>query len=115
MSQLSTLFHIYHGGACGVSHIGDHLSVTNAAASQMIDRLVQQGLIKRVEDPNDRRAKNITLTDKGLGFVQDAVEARRRWLEDLTVTLTLEQQQAILSALNLLTQAARDLEQTPMR
>jgi DNA-binding MarR family transcriptional regulator len=43
MGQLTTLFRLYHGGICGVSDLGDHLGVTNAAASQMVDKLVQQG------------------------------------------------------------------------
>ena len=51
MPQVSTLFHLHRANECGVSNIGEHLGVTNAAASQMIDRLVQQGLIERIENP----------------------------------------------------------------
>ena len=109
MSQMSALFHIHYGGHCGVSDLGEHLGVTNAAASQMIDRLVQQGLLERSEHPIDRRAKYLALTPRGQALVQQAIEARMRWIEDLTTTLTSEQQQAIAAALTTLTQAARDL------
>jgi DNA-binding MarR family transcriptional regulator len=110
MSQLNALFHIYHGGACGISDIGEHLGVTSAASSQMIDRLVQLELLKRTEDPLDRRNKCLALTDKGRAVIAESIEARRRWLQDLTTTLTPDQQAAIASALTTLTQAALRLE-----
>jgi DNA-binding MarR family transcriptional regulator len=112
MSQMGTLFRLYHGGFCGVSELADHLGVTNAAASQMIDRMVQQGLLERAEDPNDRRAKNISLTPQSRQLVEASIEARRRWIEQLTTQLTLDQQQSISQALHTLTEAARHLEST---
>jgi DNA-binding MarR family transcriptional regulator len=110
MSQLNALFHVYHGGSCGISDIGEHLGVTSAASSQMIDRLVQLDLMQRSEDPLDRRNKSLALTDKGRAIIGESIEARRRWLEDLTGTLTPDQQEAIAEALTTLTQAARRLE-----
>jgi DNA-binding MarR family transcriptional regulator len=110
MPQLSTLMRLYHQGACGVSDIGSHLGVTNAAASQMIDRLVQQGLLERSEDPKDRRGKHIQVTPKGRQLIEDGIEARRRWMEELTTELTAEEQVLIVHALILLTRAARQLE-----
>ena len=111
MSQLNALFHIYHGGACGISDVGEHLGVTNAASSQMIERLVQLDLLQRSEDPLDRRNKCLALTDKGRAVIGESIEARRRWLEDLTTTLTPDQQEAIASALTTLTYAAQRLEE----
>ena len=110
MSQLSTLFRLYYSGQCGISDIGDHLGVTNAASSQMVDRLVQQGFIERSEDPHDRRSKNLVLTAKGRALVQDGIAARQSWMEQLTAALTPEQQESITTALVALTQAAQRLE-----
>jgi len=110
MPQMSALFHLHHANECGVSNIGEHLGVTNAAASQMIDRLVQQGLIGRTEDPKDRRVKQLKLTVKGKTIVQEGTEIRRRWIENLTNTLTNEQQEAITDALNILTNTAKEME-----
>lgn len=110
MPQMSALFHLHHGNGCGVTNIGEHLGVTNAAASQMIDRLVQNGLIVRTEDPNDRRVKQLKLTEKGTSLVQEGIQVRRRWIEDLTSALTHQEQEAIIAALNILTNTAKDLE-----
>ena len=86
------------------------MSVTNAAASQMVDRLVQLGYLERAEDVNDRRMKQLTLTSKGRALIVKSLEARRRWLEDLVTALTPDQQAEIAEALALLTQAARELD-----
>ena len=64
-SQVHALTRLYHTGSCGVSDIGDHVGVTNAAASQLVDRLVHLVLLKRVEDSTDRRVKHITITSLG--------------------------------------------------
>jgi DNA-binding MarR family transcriptional regulator len=109
-SQISVLMRLKHGGKIGVSEIGDQLSVTNAAASQAVDRLVNLGLIERSEDPDDRRAKRLVLTQKGNTLIDKAIEARSQWIEGLTESLTPEQQSMIISALTLITEAARKIE-----
>ncbi|MBE3066049.1 MAG: MarR family transcriptional regulator [Chloroflexi bacterium] len=106
-SQINILMRLFHGGSAGVSEIGDQLGVTNAAASQAVDRLVQLGLIERTEDPEDRRAKRLALTQKGRALIEKGVEVRSQWIEGLTDSLTPEQQNMIISALTLLTEAAR--------
>jgi len=106
-SQINILMRLVHGESAGVSEIGEQLGVTNAAASQAVERLVQLGLIERTEDPEDRRAKQLTLTQKGRALIEEGVEVRSKWIEGLTDALTPEQQNMIISALTLLTEAAR--------
>jgi len=106
-SQINILMRLLHGGNTGVSEIGDQLGVTNAAASQAVDRLVQLGLIERTEDPDDRRAKRLVLTPKGRTLIEKGIEVRSQWVEGLTDALTPDQQSLIISALTLLTAAAR--------
>lgn len=121
ITQLSVLFHLYYGAAgahsseqphpiCGVSDIGEHLGITNAAASQLTDRLVIQGLLERSEDAQDRRMRPLRLTTKGEALVVESIEARQRWIEQLTETLTGDEQEAIIAALTTLTRAARLLD-----
>jgi DNA-binding MarR family transcriptional regulator len=108
--QIHTLMRLHAQGACGVSEIGSHLGVTNAAASQMIEKLVRQGLLERAEDPHDRRARQLKLTRRGRALIEKGIEARRRWMEALTTTLTAHQQATITTALTYLTEAARRLD-----
>jgi DNA-binding MarR family transcriptional regulator len=110
-SQISILMRLYHrGGHGGISDVGEHLMVTKAAASQTIDRLVQLGLVERSEDLVDRRLKKLELTSKGRALVTSGITIRSQWVEGLTEALNLEQQEMIISALTLLTDAALKIE-----
>jgi DNA-binding MarR family transcriptional regulator len=111
-SQITILMRLIHGGNIGVSEIGEQLGVTNAAASQAVDRMVQLELVERSEDPEDRRAKKLVLTSKGRSLIERGIEARSQWVEGLTAELTPEQQGMIISALTLLTAAARATSDT---
>jgi DNA-binding MarR family transcriptional regulator len=106
-SQINILMRLLHGGSTGVSEIGEQLGVTNAAASQAVDRMVKDGMIARTEDPQDRRAKKLALTPKGRALIEQGIEIRSQLVEGLTEDLTPEQQSMIISALTLLTAAAR--------
>jgi DNA-binding MarR family transcriptional regulator len=106
-SQISVLMRLKHGGSSGVSEIGDQLGITNAAASQTVDRLVNLGLVERTEDPVDRRAKRLALTPEGRRLIEEGIQVRSQWVEGLTDALTPEQQELIINALILLTEAAR--------
>ncbi|MGD8456686.1 MAG: MarR family transcriptional regulator [Anaerolineales bacterium] len=109
-SQLGTLFHLFHTGSTGVTDLGNHLGVTSAATSQMLDRLVQQGLILRSEDPTDRRVKQIDLTDKGLQIIHNCIQARQSWLLDLADTLSAHEKEQIARGLNILIEKTNQLE-----
>ena len=110
MPQFSILMQLHHKGSCGVSDISERFDITNAAASQLVDKLVQGGLIKRDEDPNDRRAKLLNLSDKGKKLIQQGMEERYRWVDELAGKLTAEERVQVSEALNIMTQAAKELE-----
>lgn len=109
-SMLGTLFHLSHRDHAGVSDLGEHLGVSSPAASQMLERLVEEGLIQRVEDPDDRRMKKITMTEKGYQVMKESVSARLGWLEDLTAELSEEDKTQITSAVKLIISKAKDLD-----
>jgi len=109
-TQVNALMRLHHGKECGVSEIATHLGITNAAASQMVERLVKAGLLYRMEEPLDRRVKTLSLTPAGRDLVERSVDARKCWMESLTEELSSDQQENIAQALIMLTEAARRLE-----
>ena len=109
-SQLWALMRLYHHGECGLSLLSEHLGISRAAASQMTDRLVHLGLLARAENPADRRAKLLTLTPAGEAVVRRTIDARRKWMEDLTCALDADQRAIIADALQTLTEAAEQIQ-----
>jgi DNA-binding MarR family transcriptional regulator len=111
MPQFSLMMQLYYRGACGLSEISERFEITNAAASQHVDNLVQAGLIERTEDPHDRRAKNIQLSAKGKSLIDKGIGERYRWIDQLAEGLSEKEREGIAEALMALTEAARKLDQ----
>lgn len=107
MTQITTLFLVSHGEGCAVTVIGERFGVSNAAASQIVERLVHAGYLERTEALDDRRVRYIKLTDQGREVVRQCIEARHQWLMQITSLLTDDEQQLILQTLPILTEAAR--------
>ena len=110
MPQFSILMQLHHRGNCGLGDISERFDITNAAASQLVDKLVQSGLIQREEDPADRRAKLLNLTDKGNKLIQKGIERRYRWVDHLAGKLTAEERAKVDEAITILTEAANEME-----
>jgi DNA-binding MarR family transcriptional regulator len=113
MPQFSVLMQLYYRGACGMSEVSERFEITPAAASQLVEKLVQSGFLVRAEDPNDRRAKTLNLTERGRELIQEGIEERYRWVDELTEKLTPEDRLKVSEALNIMTETAREIEAEP--
>ncbi len=68
-----------------LTRLADLANITKQSAGEIVDDLVDLGYVKRIPDPDDRRAKLICLTERGeeaqrFGFGIFA-EVERRWME----------------------------------
>ena len=111
MPQFSILMQLHYKGLCGMSEISERFDVTAAAASQLVDKLVQAGYIERTEDPHDRRAKLLKLSTEGVKLVDGGIQERYRWMDELTTRLSAAELAKISEALAILTEAARQMDQ----
>jgi len=109
MPQFSLLMRLYYGGGCEVHDIGRDFDVSSAAASQLVDRLVQSGLVARTENPEDRRVRQIELSAKGRALVDKGIEQRYRWVDELVSVLSSEERSVLLASLPLLIAAEKRL------
>ena len=110
MPQFFLLMQVHRRAHCGISDLSDHLEITNAATSQLVDKLVQAGLLVRAEDPDDRRAKQVSLTTTGQEMVTKAIAERSRWVDELADNMNEEERQKVAEALEILNRAAKKLE-----
>ncbi len=65
LAQMSVLMHLHYNGPREVMGFADLMQVSPAGASQMIERLVQSGLVQRIESRDDRRVRQVHLTEQG--------------------------------------------------
>ncbi len=111
MSQFNAMMRLDHCASCGVSDIAEHLGITSAAVSQLLEKLVQQGYIVRTEGLHDRRLKAIALTDSGRQLLADTIREREKWVADLNDRLTPAEREQITAALNILIEKTNSLEE----
>ena len=93
-----------------MSAISERFDITNAAASQLVEKLVQGGYLERAEDPSDRRARLLRLSTNGEKLLSKGLEERHRWLDEVTSQLSGEESARVAEALNILTNAAKKIE-----
>jgi DNA-binding MarR family transcriptional regulator len=101
-SQLGSLMRMSRGGKRSIMRIGGEMSMTGPAMSQMIDRLVAQGLVTRKEDPEDRRARLIDLTPLGVELVAGCKKAQVGWVEAIAARLDEKETEKVIEVSRLL-------------
>lgn len=92
-----------HPGS-SLSEVADHLGVTRATASSMTDRLVQRGLVDRVEDPDERRHVMLSLTVTGQDQLEQMRQITRLKIAELLGGLTPEELDSLSAGLKILGQ-----------
>lgn len=102
MPQFNILMQLHYQRACGVSDISTRMDITSAAASQLVEKLVQAGLLERAEDPHDRRVRQLRLTVGGQELVEAALAARYRWVDELIETLEPAEREKMAAAMQIL-------------
>lgn len=110
MQQVSILMQLHRQGSFGMSQISERFEISNAAASQLVEKLVQNKYIERAEDPNDRRAKVLQLTSKGRELIDTGVAERHRWLDELMKHLSASERAKVNEGLSILIEVAKKLE-----
>ena len=109
--QFGILAQLHYQHKCGVSEISHRMSITNAAASQLVDKLVQSGLVERAEDPHDRRAKELKLTEKGRQLVETSMAKRHQWVDRLVEHLDPAGQEKVAEAMDILARALHEMNE----
>ena len=92
-------------GPRSVGRIAETLGVSRPAATQLVDRLVEHGMIERLHDPADRR---VVLVDYAPGMHEVArriMGVRRRQLNEALDSLTEEEAEAFYKGLKEITAA----------
>src|SRR6201997_181625 len=68
-SDFRVLEALLHKGPLPVNTIGPKVFLTPGSISVAIDRLLDRGLVSRVESPEDRRVRIVSLTPKGKDLI----------------------------------------------
>src|SRR5215217_7739174 len=99
------------GGPRSVGQLAEELEVSPPAATQLVDKLAEHGMVDRHQDPEDRR---VVLVDYVPGMHEVAgriVEDRRHHLQDAMSKMTDKEALAFVKGLKLLAESFGSAEE----
>jgi MarR family transcriptional regulator, 2-MHQ and catechol-resistance regulon repressor len=117
-SSVNLLMMLRHGPAEGMQlhDLGDLMLVSRANITGLIDHLEQKGLVTRVVDPQDRRARFARITKAGTDVLNILMPVHYRKLRGMFQGLSETEKTTLLSLLRKtresITEHAEDLERT---
>ncbi len=114
LAQMNILMHIYYQGPNEVLNFCAMMQISPAGASQMIERMVQEGVVQRLEAAGDRRVRLVSLTEAGRQIVLETIAARQAWLEQITACVPPAERQPLAEALARLNEYASQVEVHPV-
>lgn len=87
--------------ACTINSIIDRMIDRMSNASRIVDRLETKGYVERKVNKDDRRARDVIITARGLNILEEVDKVLDAWVKSLSVVndAEVEQANAVLDAL----------------
>ncbi len=105
MPQMKVLLLLSENGALRVGVLAKHLNVSTPTITGIVDRLVREDLVKREDDPSDRRVVLNSLTGKGQAVMERLAQRSDAELQRMVVSLSAEEKTEIARSLKRLGEA----------
>ncbi len=107
-ARMRLLGALHCGGPKIMSGISDELGVTRRNITALVDALEEEGLVRRLPHPTDRRATVIELTGEGAHTMDTLYDKHRKSVAELFVGLSEEDRRELVRLLGLLREGLRD-------
>ncbi|MEL7626400.1 MAG: MarR family transcriptional regulator [Anaerolineaceae bacterium] len=101
-SQMLSLFYLHRNDNVSINALATYLGISNPAVSQLVDKLVHHGFVKRIDNPRDRRGKLLGLTEDGKQLVSQAKIAHHQWIKALAESIQPEETSVIEEAVQII-------------
>jgi DNA-binding MarR family transcriptional regulator len=88
-----------HKGSLTLTEISKRVFRSKYSTTRVIDKLVIEGLVIREAIDGDRRAKNITITRNGIGFIEETMPNRQKMTDEVMSCLTRNQMVSLMGLL----------------
>jgi DNA-binding MarR family transcriptional regulator len=86
-------------GGMTLGELSRRMMVTNGNITGLVDRLVEQGLIRRRAAPNDRRVQIVSLTAEGRKTFRTMARANADWMAEMFAELPGDDIEALMQLL----------------
>lgn len=95
-SQFGVLEVLYHKGNLRINELIEKTLSTGGNMTVVIDNLEKEDMIKRCQDPTDRRATLVCITEKGRALMDDLFPKHVEGLIEIFQVLSNEEKEMLL-------------------
>ena len=106
MPQLKALMYVTQNEDATSGQIANRLGVGLSTITGIVDRLVEQGMASRYEDPRDRRINRVQATSRGRALVEELLQLRNDILNAVLSQLDAHELEVVETAFQYLIEAA---------
>jgi DNA-binding MarR family transcriptional regulator len=111
MQQLKVLTMIAIDPEKATGHeLAELLKVSVATMSGIIDRLAEHGVVRRTEDPADRRVRRLTVTAEGSEMIRGLLSTTGTIPPPVLDRMAVDDLRALVQGLRAIDQASRELQ-----
>ena len=101
-AQLQIIARLSRNEGIGQAALAALLEMEPMTVSRHVDRMVAAGLVERVRDPNDRRARQLFTTEKSRSLIPPMRERAQAIFDEAQAGLAEEERDALIETLTLL-------------
>lgn len=102
-TQFAVMAKLHEVGPCSQNHLGRLVYLDAATIKGVVDRLGLRGFVTTCSDPNDRRRRAVSLTDKGARIMKAAIRVASDISAKTLRPLTAEEQRMLTRLLRKIT------------
>lgn len=104
-AQVRALVFLYDNGDRSMTELAAGLAISLPSASELVDRLVERNLVRRNQDPVDRRRVLIALTDPAVAYGRRMHDLRRVQARAALAAIPVEDRACFVRSLRALSAA----------
>jgi DNA-binding MarR family transcriptional regulator len=107
LSQCHTIVEIGRAGRMSVNLLAEVLVLDKSTVSRSVDKLVNDGIIMRDADPEDRRYVTLRLSDKGKFLFEEVENRMTLYFEEVIAGIPGDKRAQIVESLQYLVEALK--------
>ncbi|KJR48849.1 Transcriptional regulator, MarR family [Desulfosporosinus sp. I2] len=105
MAQCHALVEVGRANNISLNELAELLNLENSTMSRTVNNLVNNNLVNRGIDPQDRRYITISLTESGQKFFDEIEESRNVYYEKIFDHIPEQKREQVLESMQLLLEA----------
>ncbi|WP_303969957.1 MarR family winged helix-turn-helix transcriptional regulator [Sporosarcina ureae] len=83
--QFSALQWLLEYGDMTIGELSNKMFLAFSTTTDLVDRMENNQLVKRVRDENDRRVVRVHLLPEGIRIIEEVIQKRQEYLQDVLV------------------------------